>query len=174
MQDDIHDVVLEEEDGEGNTASLQHKNKELREKLKRTEAECGENLAGWQRTKADFVNLQRRMREAEASALRTGMARIITEVVAVFDSLEAAAASGASDIAPIVRQLEAALQRHGVLRYTPQTGERFDPERHEPMQVVATTSKEEDNTIASALQSGYLLDSAVIRPARVSVFHFEA
>jgi len=146
--------------------------------LKQAKAEAAENLAGWQRSKADYVNLSRRARDESALQARNGVARVARSVIAVFDSLEAALkgakAEGSSEtltagLEQVARQLESALSEHGVKRFAAQKGDALDLERHEPIHTVATEREVEDNTILETLQSGYEVDGVTVRPARVSV-----
>lgn len=163
----MDDVIIEDEDGEGSTATAQQLLKDLRVKLKKAEAEAGENLAGWQRSKADYVNLTKRMREMEESLSRAGVASVVAGLTDVFDSIEA------SGHPAILKQLDSALLRVGVTRIRPEQGAHFDPAVHEAVSTVATKEKSEDNTVHSVMQSGYAHDNMTIRPARVTVYHHE-
>ncbi len=165
MTDDIDDVVLEDEDGEGHTGTPEQKLKSLRDKLRKAEHEAGENLAGWQRAKADYVNLQKRAREADASFGSAGIAAALKEMIPIFDSIEASGQEA------LLKQLDSSLARLGARRHYPEQGAAFDPNKEEAVSVVATSQKEEDNTIHSVLQSGYTHSDVTIRPARVSVYH---
>lgn len=182
MIDDQDDVVLEpEHDGAIEAADL--KFKKLRDELKRSKAEAAENLAGWQRSKADYVNLSRRMREQEAREARNGLLKMALSVITVFDSLEAAEKSAQENkekagealvegIGQVTKQLTAVLKEHGIERFTPKAGDPFDPVLHESVQTVATSDEKEDNTVSETFQSGYAAREQVIRPARVSVRKF--
>jgi molecular chaperone GrpE len=160
---DADDVTLEESTEDGDTGTAEQKLKVLRDKLKAAQNEAGENLAGWQRAKADYVNLMKRMRDADQELGRAGVAALAREVIAVFDSIEAAG------LESVLKQLDTALQRHGVTRFTPAVGDQFDPTREEAVSTVATENKTEDNTIHEVLQSGYLMGTLTVRPARVVV-----
>jgi len=175
MNDAYDDVIIEPED-DGAEEKGDAKIKKLRDDLKKVKAERDEYLAGWQRSKADYVNLSRRTREQEESRTRSGVMGIARSIITVFDSLEAAQkaaeAVGGSvfdGIVQVTKQLEHALKENGVERFTPQEGEQFNPNFHEPMQTVATESEVEDNTVSETFQSGYKAGETAIRPARVSV-----
>lgn len=166
MSDDT-DIELEPEaeDGESGTGTAEQKLKLLRDKLKAAQAEANDNLAGWQRAKADYVNLQKRMRDMEESLSRAGIAAVVGGLTDIFDSIEAAGHPA------VLKQLDSALQRLGVTRLRPEPGTAFDPGVHEAVQGVATEDESKDNVIHSVLQSGYSADGIIIRPARVSVYH---
>lgn len=175
MSEEKDDVVIEPE-GDGDEEAVNGKLKKLRDELKKTKSERDEHLAGWQRSKADYVNLSRRMREQEESLKTQSIARFAQSIIHIFDSLEAArhtakdaGSTVQNGIDQVVKQLEAALKEHGVERYTPRVGDTFDPERHEPIKTVATESEKDDNTVSEVFQSGYELQGTIIRPARVSV-----
>lgn len=173
---DVDDVVLEPE-GEEGTATDDQKLKKLRKERDEARKERDEYLTGWQRSKADYVNLTKRVRESSESASQAGLLGLAGSVVQVFDSLEAAEKAAASadasvqkGILQVTKQLESALNENGVERYAPKVGEQFDPTLHEPMQTLETKEEKEDNTVAECFQSGYRSQGQVIRPARVSVY----
>lgn len=178
MSDTNDDVILEPESEDG-LGTDDQKLKKLRKERDEARKERDEYLTGWQRSKADYVNLQKRMRESGESASQAGIMGLGSSIVSVFDSLEAAqnSAQGASEgvrvgIEQVTKQLESALKEHGIVRYTPSVGEQFDPEMHEPMQTLETSDENEDNTVAEVCQSGYTYKDMVIRPARVIVKRF--
>jgi molecular chaperone GrpE len=132
------------------------------------------NLA--QRTQADFDNYRKRMvREVRAAEAR-GIGKLARELLPALDNLERAlAAVETSDpehhlsagIRLVTAELSAALGRTGIQGYSP-VGELFDPSQHE---AVAQQPFEgaEPGTVAQVLQSGYRLNEAILRPARVIV-----
>jgi len=177
---DTHDDITLEPEEDGAEEKADSRIKKLRDELKKAKSEAAEYLAGWQRSKADYVNLSRRVREQEESHMNDGVARMAKSVIAVFDSLEAARisaekAEGAvyDGIEQVIKQLEAALKEHGIVRFAPDSGAPFDPSRHEPVLTVATEREMDDNTVLETHQSGYEIGSTVIRPARVSVTHYQ-
>lgn len=175
---DSDDIVVESED-DGAEEKADAKLKRLRQELKKAHHERDEYLAGWQRSKADYINLSRRVREEDRAQERLGAARIARGVIAALDSIEAAKnapnhnAAAIEALEPIGRQLQDALCELDVTRFTPVPGDRLDPARHEPIQTVATDDENEDNTVSETLQSGYAVGDTVIRPARVAVNHYQ-
>jgi molecular chaperone GrpE len=170
---DQNDVVIEESTEDGDEGTAEQKLKKLRDEMKEAKKTASENLAGWQRAKADYINLERRMRSM-GDELSKGAARnVALGFIPVLDSLEAAVA-GNPGLGAILKQADESLKVHGITRYVPRPGEGFDPARHESVQVLATETKEEDNTVSETFQSGYVLEEVTIRPARVSVRYYQS
>jgi molecular chaperone GrpE len=168
---DADDVVIEpEEDGE--VATPEQKLKKLRAELVEAKKEAADNLAGWQRAKADYVNLDRRVRRASGEAGKTAAKAVALGFITVMDSLEAAA-QGINGLEGIVKQADDVFKTFGIVRFTPRVGDTFDPAREESVQTLATGKEEEDNTITGILQSGYELDGMIIRPARVIIKSYQ-
>ena len=125
------------------------------------------------RTQADFENYRKRMARENAAASERGAARLAKELLPALDHLELAlkAAEGHEDVirgfAMVAGELQAALNRVGIQTFAPQ-GETFDPNEHEAM---AQQPHEgvEPGTVVEVYQSGYRINGAVLRPARVVV-----
>jgi molecular chaperone GrpE len=130
-------------------------------------------LALAQRAQADFENYRKRMARENAMALDRGMAKLARELLPALDHLELAlaAAAGHEDVlkgfAMVRDELQAALGRVGIQSFSP-TGEAFDPNEHEAM-VSQPVEDAEPGTVIQVYQSGYRINGAVLRPARVIV-----
>lgn len=147
---------------------------DLRERAERSD----QYLALAQRTQADFENYRKRTtRDARAAELR-GMSRLARELLPALDNLDralAAVESSGQDTAHhltegirlVQSELTAALARTGIEGYVPK-GELFDPEQHEAV-AQQPVEGSAPGTIVEVLQSGYRLNDAVLRPARVVV-----
>jgi molecular chaperone GrpE len=126
-----------------------------------------------QRTKADFENYRKRMARENAAATDRGMAKLAKELLPALDHLELAlkAAEGHEDVvkgfAMVAGEIKAALGRVGIQPFSPQ-GEAFDPNEHEAMAQHAVEGAE-SGTVVEVYQSGYRINGAVLRPARVVV-----
>lgn len=172
--DSLDDSVIAEEH-QGDTI------KKLREKLKVAQAEAKQYLDGWQREKADFINIRRRDDETKSEFLKFAKEEIVSDILPVLDSFELATANKASwEGAPaewrkgmesIFNQLQNTLERHGVKKIYP-LGHAFDPKLHEAVSTALVNEKGEDHTVVQVLQTGYELGGKVIRPARVIVGEF--
>ncbi|HVS28352.1 MAG TPA: nucleotide exchange factor GrpE [Solirubrobacteraceae bacterium] len=147
------------------------------EELVARAAERDEYLALAQRTQADFENYRKRIGRDLAAAEARGVARLAKELLPALDNLSLALKAGAADaenggtlaegIRLVYADLLAALARVGVKPFSPE-GEPFDPERHEAM-AQQPFEGVESGTVAEVYQQGYLIDGAVLRPARVVV-----
>jgi molecular chaperone GrpE len=135
--------------------------------------ERDEYLALAQRTQADFENYRKRMARENAAAVDRGMAKLAKELLPALDHLELAlkAAEGHEDVvkgfAMVAGELQAALARVGIQAFSPK-GEAFDPNEHEAM-ASQPSEEAESGTVIDVYQSGYRINGAVLRPARVVV-----
>jgi molecular chaperone GrpE len=130
-------------------------------------------LALAQRAQADFENYRKRMARENAAALDRGMAKLAKELLPALDHLELAlkAAEGHEDVVKgfhmVAGELRAALERVGIQPFSPK-GETFDPNEHEAM-AQQPVEGAEPGTVVEVYQSGYRINGAVLRPARVVV-----
>ena len=130
-------------------------------------------LALAQRTQADFENYRKRMARENAAAVDRGMAKLAKELLPALDHLELAlkAAEGHEDVIKgfvmVAGELRAALERVGIQAFSPK-GEPFDPNEHEAM-AQQPVEGAESGTVVEVYQSGYRINGAVLRPARVVV-----
>ncbi|MDX6677398.1 MAG: molecular chaperone GrpE [Solirubrobacteraceae bacterium] len=138
--------------------------------------QAGRYLELAQRTQADFDNYRKRMARELRAAEARGIGKLARELLPALDNLERALAAAeqaepthelSEGIRLVTRELSAALGRTGVEGYDP-TGQPFDPNQHE---AVAQHEVEgtEPGTVVQVLQSGYRLNEAILRPARVIV-----
>jgi molecular chaperone GrpE len=158
--------------------------KAVREDLEELTSQRDNYLALAQRTQADFENYRKRMARENAAASDRGMAKLAKELLPALDHLELAlkaastqapsspdSESGHEDVvkgfAMVRDELQAALGRVGIQSFSP-SGEPFDPNEHEAM---ASQPREgaESGTVVEVYQSGYRINGAVLRPARVVV-----
>jgi molecular chaperone GrpE len=130
-------------------------------------------LALAQRTQADFENYRKRMARENAAAVDRGMTKVVKELLPALDHLELAlkAADGHQDVVKgfemVAGELQAALGRVGIQAFSPK-GEAFDPNEHEAM-AQQPAEEAESGTVIEVYQSGYRINGAVLRPARVVV-----
>lgn len=169
------DVVIEVDNGEeaGGEAKPEEKLAKLRGELKSCRAEKQEYMDGWQRAKADYVNLLKRIAtDAKTSELK-GKLRAVETLLPAFDALERAKEHGdvPEGFMAIARQIETAFAALG-LEEVGKIGEKFNPAYHDALGQDTVEAHEDDDTITAILEKGWRVGDTVIRPAKVRVGHF--
>jgi molecular chaperone GrpE len=173
--DNEQDVEFEPElDAETRGNDPEQMVKKLKVEIEQVKKEKQENMDGWQRSKADYVNALRRFEEEKKSARQGGVADAVEALLPAFDSIERAKAHGEvpEGFAAIVKQLEAGFASLG-LEPLGKVGEAFDPLIHEALGQDAVTEKEKDDTVTAVLETGWKRGDRVIRAAKVRVAHYE-
>jgi len=170
------ELDFEPEEELGSIGAAQAKIKKLRAELKDAQAKRDEYLAGWQREKADAVNMKR---ELAQDALRMG-ARVkealIEDILPALDSFDMAAGSESwaqiddgwrNGMENVRNQLLEALRSNGIERFG-KVGEMLNPHLHEAVQEVADAPGK-SGEIVRVLRYGYKSADRVIRPAQVII-----
>ncbi|MBI2025268.1 nucleotide exchange factor GrpE [Candidatus Kaiserbacteria bacterium] len=183
---DEEDDVKIVEDTERSEASedpelVEGKMRKLREELKSCRQEKQEYMDGWQRAKADYVNLLKRIEEEAKASESRGRIKAVETLLPAFDALERAKEHGEvpEGFLAIAKQLEAAFAALG-LEEVGKVGEKFDPALHEAFGKDAVDSSDKDDTVTVVLEKGWRVNpvngngagGSVIRPARVRVGSF--
>lgn len=137
--------------------------------------QAAEHLAGWQRARADYENLERRMRTDIAAATESGGDACLRSLLPIVDHFIAARQQLPEDLQAhpwmegffqIHRALEAFLADAGVQRLT-DTEVAFDPSCHEA--VTERVDRTPRGTVIEVLAPGYRRHGRVLRPAKVVV-----
>jgi molecular chaperone GrpE len=175
--DDIaeEDVVFEPENNEPpKGGDAQKKVAKLKAELEAALAEKQANLDGWQRAKADYVNLLRRVEQEAVGRRQEGITKAVEALLPAFDALERAKEHGdvPEGFVGITKQLEGAFASLG-LQEVGQVGEMFDPALHEAFGQDKAEQAEDDGKITAVLEKGWRINDTVIRAAKVRVAHFE-
>jgi molecular chaperone GrpE len=171
--------------GEPETAKevIEEGEKELRgtaaeatEELKKKAAERDKFLDLLQRTRADYLNYQKRTMR-EMNALKTVvLCDYIRELLPVLDDFERAIESAEKSrdfeglyegVKLIDRKLREVLKKYEV-EPIEVVGETFDPQFHEAL-LVEETEEYEDKAVIDEIQKGYKMPGMVLRPSRVKV-----
>jgi molecular chaperone GrpE len=167
---------FEPEDEMGEVAVIKAKIQKLKDELEKVKKERQEYLDGWQRCKADAVNMRK---DAEARASRSAEAlreALVHDIIPALDSFDMAAGSDAwaevsdgfrSGMEQVRNQLLQALKSHGIERYG-KVGQAFDHALHEAVQEVEDTAGA-TGEIVRVLRSGYRTKDRILRPAQVFV-----
>lgn len=145
----------------------------LAQELAQARSEAAELKDAWLRARADVENVRKQAAADVAKASRFAIERFAEDLLPVKDSLEQALAVGnatpeqlRAGVELTLKQLAAVFARAQIAEVDPK-GEKFDPHRHQAMQVVP--SEQPVNTVVEVVQKGYLLNDRVLRPAMVTV-----
>lgn len=168
---------IELEEDEVINSTLKDKLKRIRDELKTTQKERDDNLAGWQRAKADLVNFRKNVEEDRARNESRVKGAIIKNMLPALDTFETAMQDKSWNDVDVVwkegvtrirNQLHQTLKAEGLENFG-EVGEVFDPTKHECVSVTSTDEKDKDHTIAQVLQQGYSINGELVRPAKVIV-----
>jgi len=173
------DVQFVESDEEGMALKGAQKAKSLQEKIKVLEKEKKEYLDGWQRSRADYANLQKTTDEDRKRMRGLIEENFIEDLLPVIDSFSMAMsnreawekvdANWRTGVEYIYQQMMTVLKDRGFSVFGA-AGETFDPMLHEAVSEKETDDAKLNHTIAAVLQQGYRLGDSVLRAARVSVY----
>lgn len=167
---DEHDELKIEEGDFEEEGSAEKKVTKMREELATCRKEKQEYMDGWQRAKADYVNLLKRLgKEKEAENVR-GIVQAAETLLPAFDALERAKEHGEvpEGFAAIIKQLEGAFRELG-LEALGEIGEPFNPAWHESIGQDVTENEAEDDILSAVLEKGWRIGETVIRPAKVRI-----
>jgi molecular chaperone GrpE len=156
--------------------------KKLREDLKLCRKEKEEYLTGWQRAKADYVNLQKELDSSRINISIHSREKMAKNFLPVLDSFDMAFANKEAwekvdknwrmGIEYIYSQFMTSLSESGIEKIG-DTDVPFNPNLHESISVIPTEKEEQDHTVESILQVGYKIGDRMIRPARVNIYEFK-
>lgn len=152
----------------------------LVETLARENAENKDRLL---RTLAEMENLRKRT-EREVSDMRQyGIASFARDVLAVADNMERALEALDAELRETAnpatktlldgvelteRELLKVLEKHGVTKFEPKKGDKFDPNLHQAMYELPDPTQPA-GTVAQVVQPGYMIGERMLRPALVGV-----
>lgn len=143
----------------------------LRKELEQCRVEKQENLDGWQRAKADYVNALKRFDEEKRAERQRGIVKAAGALLPAFDALERAKEHGniPEGFTGIVKQLESGFSLLGLTAFG-EAGETFSPVHHEALGQDAADSAEQDGQVSAVLEKGWKIGEVVVRPAKVRVY----
>ncbi|MDR3581758.1 MAG: nucleotide exchange factor GrpE [Candidatus Pacebacteria bacterium] len=142
-------------------------------KLAEIEKQRDEYLAGWQRTKADFLNYKKEELSHLEEVSRYGNADIMKDLISVMDNFDLALrtlekeGSVEKGIYLIRTQIEDLLKKRGLANIDIKEGDAFDPMVAEALAEIPSDKPE--GTVVEVIERGYRLHEKVLRPARVIV-----
>lgn len=142
--------------------------------LEALRAEIEQLRADSLRERADLDNQRKRLAREIEQARRFANERLLTELLPLFDSMEAGLAAAAQSdplregLELTLRQLHRIAEANGLAEVAPGAGDSFDPERHQAMSMVQAEGLP-PGSVAQVLQKGYVLNERLLRPALVMV-----
>ena len=184
MKDDenFEDLTFVESTEDGDELPKKDVVKKLREEIKKLQKEKDEYLTGWQRAKADYINLQKELNDSKSHATLHTKERVIREFLPVLDSFDMAFMNKEAlervdkewrmGMEYIHQQFMKSLAELDVEKIDV-VGVDFDPKVHQPIETINTKEEKQDNKIEKVIQAGYKMKDRIIRPARVNVYKYE-
>jgi molecular chaperone GrpE len=181
-EESFEDVTFVESTEDGDALPTKDVVRKLREDLKKARTEKEEYLTGWQRSKADYVNLQKDEEAKRKNLKNHTTIGLVEDMLPALDSFDMAFANKEAwekvdanwraGVEYIQKQFIQALEGYGVSKIS-HVGVLFDPTLHESIESIETSDKNNNHRIASVTQSGYKIGEIVIRPARVKVYEYK-
>jgi molecular chaperone GrpE len=145
-------------------------------KLKEKEKEAAENFDKYMRAVAELENYNKRAAKEKAESIKYGNENLLKDILPLADSLDRACRHACTSedfeafkagLKLLQDQLCCCLEKHGVEKIEV-VGKDFDPNVHEALLQV-NTEEHGDNKVVDEFEKGYLLNSRLLRPAKVSV-----
>ena len=180
MHDEFNneDIEFTPEEDAGTAADLVLKIKKLKQELKTCQKEKAEYLDGWQRSKADYLNLKKEEESRRTEVGKYAKADVLNDLIRLADSFEMAFANKEAwenlpenwrkGVEYIHEQLRVVFRDHGLEELDPM-GEPFDPARDESIGTIETKDPADDNKVLEVVKKGYRLNGKIIRAAQVRI-----
>lgn len=175
---DNEEIIYDDSDNFNSLADATEKIKKLKEELKICKEEKQEYLDGWQRSKADFVNLKKRSADEVLESRERSSEFFIMDLLPILDSFdmafknkeawESAPVQWRKGIEYIYSQLLSVLETNQVKVLDP-TGEEFDPNMHHSAMNVQVEDPAQEGKVVEVILKGYRMKDRVLRPAHVKV-----
>ena len=176
------DMTYVESTEDGEELPTRDVTKKLREEIKTLRKEKEEYLTGWQRAKADYVNLQKELDLVRINISIITKEKMVEKLLPVLDSFEMAFLNKdhwdkidkdwQNGITSIYQQLLSGLINSGIEKIE-KNDIPFDPNIHESISIIETDNEEKDHTVEKVLQVGYRIGERVIRPAKVTIYEYK-
>ena len=160
---------------------MEDKSENLKKKLQDSQKKQEEYLAGWQRSRADFLNYKKEEMERIGEILKYGIEELILKILPILDNFylveeklpeDMKADENVKGILQIKNQILDFLKTHGVEEMKT-VGQQFDPNFHEAVEMTEPASAEasagKSGIVLEETQKGYIVNGRVLRPAKVKV-----
>ena len=147
---------------------------QLADEVERLRAELEQTRADVLRERADLENQRKRVSRDLEQLRKFANERLLSDLLPVFDSLDAGLAAAGKEPGPLhdgleltFRQLLKVAADNGLSMIDP-SGETFNPEFHQAVSHVEAPGAAPDSVV-QVFQKGYLLNDRLLRPALVVV-----
>ena len=149
------------------------------DELERVTAERDEFRDRFMRALADSENARKRSERDRREAEQYGGSKLARDMLPVYDNMKRAldaatdeqrevAAALIEGIELTMRELLNVFEKHGIVRISPQVGDRFDPKEHQSM-FEAPLPDTKAGDIIQVSAEGFFLHDRLLRPAQVGV-----
>jgi len=175
------DVTFVDSTEDGEELPERDKIKKKRDELKICRQEREEYLTGWQRAKADYINLQKELDEVRINSSIFAKENMLASLLPALDSFDMAFTNKdiwekvdkewRTGIEYIHQQFMSSLLNSGIEKIGAKDIP-FDPQIHHSIKMVSTDDKDKDHIVAEVIQTGYKIGKRIIRPAGVNVYEF--
>ena len=171
----LEDIVVEED------TSMNSRVSKLKKKIKDLEENKKDYLDGWQRAKADMINLKKEHEKQKKVFTDLGKESLLLDIIPILDNFEAAFSDKTWSEMPenwkvgieyIQQQFLQVLDVNGVNIFG-QKGDNFNVAIHHCMENENVDNTSEDGKITSVIQKGYMLKDRVVREAKVKVGQYK-
>lgn len=177
----IENIVFEEEVENSNNFKKKT-DLELKKVIKQLKIEKKEYLDGWQRARAEIINLKKVHEEEKKLFTSLGKESFLREIIPILDNFEAAFSNQEVwekvdknwriGIEYIYQQFLEILTNNGV-KQIGKVGENFDEKIHSALENIITKDLQKNNQLAEIIQKGYQIKDKIIREAKVKIFFVE-
>lgn len=182
IDDTIDDVEFESytgDDFQAKNISEADKISKLKVKLAESNKQKQEYLDGWQRLKADYVNLKKRSEDEKIDLSKFAKESFVGDLIPVIESFDMAFSNKEAwervdptwriGVEYIHKQFIETLSSYGLKEVNP-LGEAFDPNEHTAIENVSTDDQTNDHKVAEVVQKGYKVQDRLIKSPKVKVF----
>ncbi len=156
--------------------NLKKKLSECEKKLNEYKKKAEEYLNGWKRAKADYLNFKKEEERRKSEFVKFANLSLILELLPLRENFKKAFNHLPKEleendwvigIKHIKNQLDELFKKFHIEEIKT-VGEKFNPERHEAVGKEKRDNLEED-TIIKEVETGYLMEGKVIKPAKVII-----
>jgi len=181
-EDNLNEATKSEE-AEETSQKIEENNKQTlseeekpEDKIKTLEQKLAEQKDAYLRLYADFENFRRRTAKEKIEFLEQANAKLLVELLPVFDDFERALKSfensdlqintAKEGIQLIYQKFQKFLEKQGLVAME-SNHQDFDPEKHEAIAQVPAPTEELKGKVIDTVEKGYFLGEKVVRFAKV-------